>query len=141
MYRSLINRILRLESITLDRWRSKAVDIINSTNQMNDDYHVGIRTVNDVLTLEEAFDSEPPTNPDVSDDYIQSCIESGKIRIYSSKRIISGTFVTPSRMMAKDYAGSSNIFSKIISINSVAWINSDEGVYIGNIKWLIILCL
>ena len=134
MYRSLINRILRLESITLDRWRSKAVDIINSTNQMNDDYHVGIRNVDDVLTLEEAFDSEPPTNPDVSDDYIQSCIESGKIRIYSSKRIISGTFVTPSRMMAKDYAGSSNIFSKVISINSVAWINSDEGVYIGNIK-------
>lgn len=134
MHKSLINRILRLESITLDRWRSKAVDIINSTNPMLDDYHVGIRTVDDVLTLEEAFDSEPPTNPDVSDDYIQSCIESGKIRIYSSKRIIPGTFVTPSRMMAKDYAGSSNIFSKVISINSVAWINSDEGIYIGNIK-------
>lgn len=134
MYRSLINRILRLESITLDKWRSKAVDIINSTNPMSDDYHVGIRTVDDVLTLEEAFDSEPPTNPDVSDGYIQSCIESGKIRIYSSKRITPGTFVTPSRMMAKDYAGSSNVFSKVISINSVAWINSDEGVYIGNIK-------
>ena len=76
MYNNLINRIIRLESITLDRWRSKAVDIINSTNPMLDDYHVGIRTVDDVLTLEEAFDSEPPTNPDVSDDYIQSCIES-----------------------------------------------------------------
>lgn len=133
MNNSLINRILRLESITLDKWRSKAVDIINSTNPMLDDYHVGIRTIDDVLTLEEAFDSEPPTNPDVSDDYIQSCIESGKIRIYSSKRIIPGTFVTPSRMMAKDYAGSHKVFSKTVNVSSVAWINCDEGVYIGDI--------
>ena len=133
MNNSLINRIMRLESITLDKWRNKAVSIINSTNPMRDDYHVGIRTVDDVLTLEEAFDSEPPTNPDVSDDYIQSCIESGKIRVYSSKRIIQGTFVTPSLMMAKDYAGSPKVFSKTVNVSSVAWINCDEGVYIGDI--------
>lgn len=133
MNNSLINRIMRLESITLDKWRSKAVSIINSTNPMRDDYHVGIRTIDDVLTLEEAFDSEPPTNQDVSDDYIQSCIESGKIRVYSSKRIMPGAFVTPSRMMAKDYAGSSKVFSKTVNVSSFAWINCDEGVYIGDI--------
>ena len=133
MNNSLINRIIRLESITLDKWRNKAVSIINSTNPMKDNYHLGIRTVDDVLTLEEAFNSEPPTNPDVSDNYIQSCIESGKIRVYSSKRITPGTFVTPSRMMAKDYAGSSNVFNKTVNVSSVAWINCDEGVYIGDI--------
>ena len=133
MNNSLINRIIRLESITLDKWRNKAVSIINSTNPMKDNYHLGIRTVDDVLTLEEAFKSEPPTNPDVSDNYIQSCIESGKIRVYSSKRITPGTFVTPSRMMAKDYAGSSNVFNKTVNVSSVAWINCDEGVYIGDI--------
>lgn len=132
-YNNLISRIVRLENLTLGQWRNKAVNIINSTNPMLDDYHLGIRTADDVLTLEEAFDSEPPTNPDVSNEYIQSCIESGKIRIYSSKRIIPGTFVTPSKMMAKDYAGSSNISNKIVNIDSVAWINCDEGVYIGDI--------
>lgn len=134
MYSNLYSRIIKLENNIRDiKWKNVALNVILASNPMHDDYHVGIRSISDIHTLYEAFDSEPPTNPDVSDDYIQQCIESGMIKIYSSNKIRPGVFVTSSKMMARDYAGSLNVFSTVVSIDEVAWINCDEGIYVGKL--------
>lgn len=54
--------------------------------------------------------------------------------MYSSDKIIPGTFISTSQMMARDYAGSNKISAKSVKINEVAWINCDEGVYVGKIS-------
>jgi hypothetical protein len=74
---------------------------------MLDDYHTGIRTIDD----------------------IQQALNSGYINVYSSKPIKIGTFVTPSKHCAKDYAGSNHIYSKRVNIYDVAWIDTYEGQY------------
>lgn len=135
MQGNLYNRVLKLEKTLDSMWKKAALDVVLSNNPMHDDYHVGIRSISDILTLDEALDNEPPTNPDVSDDYIQQCIESGMIKIYSSNKIRPGTFVTPSAMMARDYAGSQKIYSKTVGADEVAWINCDEGIFVGKLDY------
>lgn len=131
----LMKRVSILEKLmNISDWKLKALQKILNTNPMHDDYHTGIRTVDDILTLEEAYQSEPPTNPDVSDEDIEQSISSGKITVYSSNKIIPGSFVSTSQMMARDYAGSNKVNIKSVKINEVAWINCDEGVYVGKIN-------
>lgn len=121
-----------------DPHKREQLEIIKRTNPMADDYHTGIRTIDDIKTWGEAVDEakknalegeweEWSSYPDVSNDMIEKAIRSGKITVYSSHPIEDGTFVSPSRMMAKDYAGSGTVYSKEVNLNDVAWINTDEG--------------
>ena len=119
-----------------NKHKKAQLDIINATNPMHDDYHTGIREVGDIMTLFEAVEEaktededELSSYPDVPDDVLESALESGKITVYSSKPIKNGEFVTPSRMNAKDFAGSGTIYEKTVPIKDVAWINTDEGQY------------
>lgn len=109
-------------------------DVIQKTNPMRDDYHVGIRRVEDIKTAREAFE----TQVDEDEDYVypdfspadgKKALETGKITIYSSKPIQNGGFVATSKMMAQDYAGDGKVFSETVSIDDVAWINSGEGQF------------
>ena len=117
--------------------KEKQLDIINRTNPAPDDYHTWIRTTNDIKTLQEAVDevkAEDPeydlsSYPDVTDDVINKALQSGKVTVYSSYPIKEGVFVSPSKMQAKDYAGGGKVYSKQVSINDVAWINTDEGMF------------
>lgn len=104
--------------------------IINSTNPMHDSYHTGIRTEEDIRTFDEIL-KDDFVYPDYTEKDAYECKLTGKIIIYSSHPIMPGTFVTPSKMNAKDYAGSGKIYSKLTNIDSVAWITPDEGQYIG----------
>lgn len=112
---------------------------------MQDDYHVGIRSIDDILTFEEAIEYSREENgdcisgwPDCSDSLYEKALKSGKITIYSSYPIKPGTFVTPSKVQAQEYAcGSeysghkgSKVYSKTVDLYAVAWINADEGQYI-----------
>ena len=112
--------------------------IINSTNPMRDDYHTGIRSVSDILTLSEAIEnarkdaqeggwSELSSYPDVSNRTLENAIKTGEITLYSSYPIQNGVFVTPSRMMASDYAGGGKVYSQTVKISDVAWIDTNEG--------------
>lgn len=119
-----------------DDHKRKQMDIINESNPMRDDYHVGIRSVEDVLTFTEAVEADRKSGeinvyPDWKEKDIRNAIETGHITIYSSKPIENGVFVTPSEMMARDYAGGKNakIYTKTVDLYSVAWINSSEGEY------------
>ena len=115
--------------------KKKQLEIIQKENPMRDDYHTGIRDINDIKTPTEAF----KTKVDIDEDFAypdftkldgEKALKSGVITIYSSKEIKNGSFVSPSKMMAEDYAGGGKIYSKTIKINDVAWINSDEGQFV-----------
>lgn len=107
-------------------------------NPMRDDYHLGIRTIDDIHTAEEVFNPDDPDAgdyeyyyPDFSRKDAESALKSGYITVYSSYELKSGTFVTPSRMNAQDYAGGrkAKVYSKRVPLNAVAWIDSSEGQY------------
>lgn len=122
------------KELTDNERKEKQLEIIKKNNAMTDDYHTGIRKTSDIKTAKEAF----KTKISEDDDYLYpdfkksdglKALESGKITVYSSKEIKNGSFVSPSKMMAQDYAGSGKIFSKTIDINDVAWIDSNEGQF------------
>lgn len=118
-----------------DKERKKQqFEIIKKENPMTDDYHTGIRSADDIKTATEAF----KTKVDIDEDFAypdftksdgEKALKSGTIIVYSSKEIKQGSFVSPSKMMAQDYAAGGKVFEKKININDVAWINSDEGQY------------
>ena len=123
-----------------DPHKQEQLAIIQKANPMRDDYHTGIRSVHDINTWGEVVDEakrnassggwdEWSSYPDVSNAMIEKAIRTGKITVYSSYPIADGVFVSPSRMMAQDYAGGGPVYSKEVAINDVAWINTDEGQY------------
>lgn len=67
--------------------------------------------------------------PDLTKDMIKNAIESGKIRIYSSKPIEQGIFVSPSKMEAEGYSANGKVYQKDVEIKDVAWISPLEGQY------------
>ncbi len=110
--------------------KNAQLDIINQTNPMLDDYHVGIRSVEDIKTWEEAMqDDESFVWGDFSLEDAQKALESGKITVYSSYPIQNGGFVSTSLNQAKDYAGGGKVYSKEVDLDAVAWINGNEGQF------------
>ena len=114
------------------------LSVILASNPMLDDYHTGIRSVEDIKTWSEAVEiarkdakeggwEELSSYPDVDNTTILNALKTGRITVYSSNPIENGNFVTPSRMQAKDYAGEGRIYSKEVPVSDVAWINTDEG--------------
>lgn len=112
--------------------------VIQRVNPMEDDYHTGVRGVEDIRTLREAIAEARAEGeeggwdalssyPDVSNAMLEAALRSGRVRVYSSKPIEAGVFVTPSRMQAEDYAGGGKVYSKEVSVDDVAWLNTDEG--------------
>ena len=115
--------------------KEKQFEIIQKTNAMTDDYHTGIRKPSDIKSAQEAFKTKVSDNDDyLYPDFTKAdgakALETGKITVYSSKPIGNGGFVSPSKMMAQDYAGKSGkVYSKEVSIDDVAWIDSNEGQF------------
>jgi hypothetical protein len=111
--------------------KKKQFAIIQASNPMKDDIHTGIRSADEILTAEEAFspliESGDEASPDFTAADMAEALKSGQITVYSSYPIANGVFVTPSRMMAEDYAGGKNVYSARVPINSVAWIDETEG--------------
>uniref|UniRef100_UPI00402896CD phage tail tip lysozyme n=1 Tax=Dialister hominis TaxID=2582419 RepID=UPI00402896CD len=109
------------------------LELILRENPMQDDYHTGIRSVRDINTAEEAFrqaiEDGEGTNPDFTTDMMEDSLRSGHVTVYSSGPIKKGSFITPSRMMANDYAGGGRIYSKRVPLKDVAWIDDAEGQY------------
>nr|DAS84512.1 MAG TPA: hypothetical protein [Caudoviricetes sp.] len=108
--------------------------IIEETNPMHDDIHTGIRSVDDILTAKEAFETKVDEDesylyPDFTETDGKAALKNGEVTIYSSYPIAPGVFVTPSKIQAQDYAGSGKVYSKKVSVKDIAWIHSDEGQY------------
>lgn len=112
--------------------KEKQLLIINKTNPAPNEYNTWVRSVDDILTAEEAFKNafeDGEMYPDFTTEDMQNAINSGKVTVYSSYPIKDGNFVTPSLMNAKDYAGGGKVYSKIIKLDEVAWIDESEGQY------------
>lgn len=112
--------------------KEKQLDIIKKTNPMLDDYHVGIRNIEDIKTFEEAInDKESFSWGDYSKEDAERDLKRNKVQVYSSYTIKNGTFVSTSYIQALEYAGmdKSKVHSKEIKPSEVAWINGDEGQY------------
>lgn len=114
--------------------KQQQLDIINKSNPMQDDYHTGIRNVDDIKTLKETLqDSDwsdyDEFNPDLTRQDLEKALETGKVTVYSSYPIEQGTFVSPSRMEAESYSGNGKVYSKEVNISDVAWIDPTQGQY------------
>lgn len=106
--------------------------IIQDTNPMWDDQHVGIRSPLEIRTFAEVINDRDSFNwGDFSKKDAQRALKRGTVRIYSSYPIKNGVFVSTSYQQALDYAGgdASGVHSRVAALDSVAWINGDEGQY------------
>lgn len=117
--------------VTQELNKSKQLEIIKKSNPMQDGIHTGIRGINDILTYEEAIadPEERFTTPDYTEEDMARIREEGYVTVYSSTPIVNGAFVTPSKMEAQNYAGNGTVYSKLVSVEDVAWIDSIEGQY------------
>ena len=126
---------IKEETKTEKTLKEKQLEIIQKSNPMADNYHVGIRTIDDVKTFEEAMkDDESFYWGDFSRSDAEKALKKGKIIVYSSKPIVEGVFVSTSKNQAKDYAGGGKVYEREIPLDYTAWINGDEGMFTGEIK-------
>ena len=96
--------------------------------------HTWVRSVNDILTYQEAIDNfggVDDVTPDFRAQDVQAALDSGYVTVYSSYPIEQGTFVTPSRMEAQSYAGEGRVYSKQVPLDDVAWLDEVQGQYTG----------
>ena len=100
-----------------------------------------MNSVDDIKTYQEALDYDEyeggNLTPDFTESDVKKALETGKITVYSSYDIKDGIFVTPSRMEAKNYAGSGTVYSNEVNLNDVAWIDGLQGQYakVDNVKY------
>lgn len=118
--------------------KAKQLEIIQNNNPDLDDYHTWIRSVEDIKTFQEAlndsdykeyFDSGEDFDESYTNKMVRDALEKGSIRVYSSYPIKDGIFVTPSIMEAQSYSGDGKVYSKIVNLNDVAWIDPTQGQY------------
>lgn len=114
--------------------KEKQLEIIKNNNPMLDDYHTGIRTIDDIKTFEETLqDSDwvdyDEFNPDFTRGMAEEALEIGKITVYSSYPIKQGIFISPSYMEAESYSENGKVYSREVNLNDVAWIDPTQGQY------------
>ena len=125
-------RSLRSEMATETPLKNEQYKIIQETNPMWDEYHTGIRSPKDIKTFAEvAEDADSFTWGDFTREDAQKALREGKVRVYSSYAIKNGVFVSTSYQQALNYAGNdpTHVHSRVVALESVAWINGDEGQY------------
>ena len=127
---------LENELRTQPKQKVEQFEIIQETNPMRDDYHVGIRKPSDIKTWSEVLaedkkDGESFAWGDFSRKDAEQAMKTGKITVYSSYNIDQGVFVSTSKVQAQQYAGGTGnkVHQKVVSLSDIAWINGDEGQY------------
>lgn len=112
--------------------KRRQYEIVQEANPMLDDYHTGIRSPKDIKSFDETINDEDSfTWGDFSKEDAEKALKKGEVTVYSSYPIEQGVFVSTSKIQAQEYAGgdSSKVYSKVVPLNEVAWINGDEGQY------------
>ena len=116
--------------------KQQQFDIIQATNPANDDIHTWIRSPQDIKTFLEAYEDDGHIRvgkgnvaPDFTGKDWNKAYDKKTVTVYSQHPIENGAWVTPSRMEAQSYAGDGEIYSKTVYIDSVAWVDSIQGMY------------
>lgn len=106
---------------------------IQETNPVDDDYHTWVRSANDARSFEQVLEEwEPGDDFDPSYPWskAEKALQSGQIEVYSSYPIgTPGGFVTPSYLEAEQYAGNGKVYSDVVRLEDVAWIDPTQGQY------------
>lgn len=105
-------------------------------NKMNNDYNIGIRSINDIKTWDEVLGLDDESEGqfvwgDFTREDAEKALKENEITIYSSYPIKDGVFVSTSYAQAEEYTGGKGgkVYSKTIPLSEVSWINGDEGQY------------
>ena len=125
-------RTLRSDVDSATPLQNAQYQIIQETNPMWDEYHTGIRSPKEIKTFAEvAEDPDSFTWGDFTREDAQKALRDGTVRVYSSYAIKNGVFVSTSYQQALEYAGNdpARVHSRVVALDSVAWINGDEGQY------------
>ena len=107
--------------------KQKQFEIIQDTNPMWDDYHVGIRSAEDIRTWDDVLKLDDESEGqfvwgDFSREDALRALEENSITVYSSYPIKNGTFVSTSYIQAREYAGGrsdSKVYSKTVTLNDL----------------------
>lgn len=124
------------ENAPTDR-KAAQFDIIRQSNPFDAELgdHTWIKSADDILTYPEAIDNfggVEDVTPDFRAADVQAALDGGEVTVYSSYPIEQGTFVTPSRMEAQNYAGDgAQVYSRRVPLSDVAWIDEVQGQYTG----------
>jgi len=124
-----------LQESKIQKHKEEQLKIVRETNPMWNDTSVGIRKIEDIKTFEECVRNAEEDSVFVWGDYSKEDAERdlkrGKVTIYSSYPIKNGVFVSTSYQQAYEYAGhdASQVHQRTVNLDSVAWINGDEGQY------------
>ncbi|WP_432651132.1 hypothetical protein [Huintestinicola sp.] len=108
--------------------KQKQLEIILKYNPCNDNFHTWIRTIDDIKSFEEALnDGDYSCYDEYAPDFTRQdalkAIAEGCIVVYSSHPISRGIFVTPSKIEALSYSSNGRIYSKLVKLTDVAWID------------------
>lgn len=125
-------RTLRSDVDSATPLQNAQYQIIQETNPMWDEYHTGIRSPKEIKNFAEvAEDPDSFTWGDFTREDAQKALRDGTVRVYSSYAIKNGVFVSTSYKQALQYAGNNpdGVHTRVVALDSVAWINGDEGQY------------
>ena len=123
---------LRAETAGATPLQNAQYQIIQETNPMWDEYHTGIRSPKDIKTFAEVVEDSDSFNwGDFTREDAEKALRDGTVRVYSSYAIKNGVFVSTSYKQALQYAGNNpdGVHTRVVALDSVAWINGDEGQY------------
>ena len=109
--------------------KSQQFEIIRAANPAPDNIHTWMRSEADIHTFKEVIVDYDPA-PDYTAAIMKFAANYGIIKVYSSKPIVPGVFVTPSLLEAKSYSGG-DVYEKLVGTDEIAWIDAMEGMYTG----------
>ena len=103
----------------------------NPPDDKNMPGHAWIRSTGDIHKWEETLENfgYGDLTPDFRKKDVEKALRQGGMVVYSSKPITNGTFVTPSRMEGRNYAGGGKVYAKYVDLDDVAWLDALQGQY------------
>lgn len=110
--------------------KQKQLELILKTNPAFNDTSTWVRTIEDIKTLEEAFDDRDWKEYKLRENPLfANAMKTRKMKVYGSKPIVNGNWITPDIEEARSYAGKGKVYESEIDIDDVAWIDPYQGQY------------
>ena len=110
--------------------------VISEFNPAPNEYQTWIRKAEDIKTFNDTLKDNDWEDWEINgfdDSYsafdVENALKSGKIKVYSSHPIKQGVFVTPSYMEAYSYSGDGKVYSTVVDLDDIAWIDPTQGQY------------
>lgn len=108
-------------------------EALQAADVQTDDFEP-ITAPEQIMTYQEALQAARDGNQKLMADYdmqdAAEALDAGEITVYSAGPVRTGSFVTPSRMIAESMAGGRRISSMTVPLDSVAWTDATGGQFV-----------